>query len=123
VKAQPNKKGNTMKKLLAVEAPIGDRMIEVRVKFWTNDIAGKNGNVWPKHAWDHGVVMLTPNKSHGIVWGDRNPRQFDSLLDLTTVIAGVLREHEVTLHAGRTLRKLIQPIVDLKHQKQVRKRQ
>jgi hypothetical protein len=35
------------------EAAQGERMIEVKLRFWTNDLAAR-GNVIPKHAWTRG---------------------------------------------------------------------
>ena len=29
----------------------GQKMLEARVRFWTDDIAGKKGEIIPKHAW------------------------------------------------------------------------
>ena len=34
------------------EAAHGKRMLEVRVRFWTNDLAEGKGRIRPKHAWD-----------------------------------------------------------------------
>ena len=93
----------------------GHKMIEVRIKFWTDEIAaGGNGHIIPKHAWDSGVVLITANPDHGIR-SDTNPEILHSFLDLPSVVAKVLTDHGVTLHANRKLRKLIQPIIDLKH--------
>ena len=44
----------------------GERMIEVKVRFWTNDISGESGKIVPKHAWTSGVVRMDSNLSHGI---------------------------------------------------------
>jgi hypothetical protein len=50
----------------AQEAKHGEKMIEVKLRFWTNDIAEKKGDVIPKHAWSSGVVRVERNDSHGI---------------------------------------------------------
>jgi len=47
----------------AREAEHGQKMIEVKLRFWTNNLAGKSGQIIPKHAWSSGVVRIEPNKS------------------------------------------------------------
>ena len=84
----------------------GDKMIEVRIRFWTDGIAEQKDTIIPKHAWDSGVVVMDSNKSHGIA--PESPQPFNSILDLQSAIAKVLTEHGVTLRAHRKLRKLIQ---------------
>ena len=74
-------------------------MIEIKVRFWTNDIADESGHVLPKHAWASGVVRIEPNALHGIKPG--KPRPFHSLMDLSAMIEKVLIQHEIVLHAGR----------------------
>jgi len=94
----------------------GHRMIEVRIKFWTDKIAaGRNGNIIPKHAWDSGVVVMTANPDHSIK-SEGNPEILHSILDLPSTVAKVLTDHGVTLHTDRRSRKLFQPIIDLKHE-------
>ena len=86
-----------------VEAEQGERMIEVKIRFWTNDIAGEPGKVVPKHAWSSGVVRMESNSSHGIVPG--HPRPFHSLLDVGAVIEKVLIENGIVLHHSRRMKK------------------
>jgi hypothetical protein len=81
----------------------GERMIEVKVRFWTNDIGGKRGVVLPKHAWAGGVVRVERNATHGIQPGP--PRPFHSLMDLQSVIERVLIEHGIVLHLNRRMKK------------------
>jgi hypothetical protein len=90
-------------KLTALEAKHGKKMIEVRVRFWTNKISPEPGKVIPKHAWTSGVVRVQGNESHGIVSG--NPQPFHSLLDVGAVIEDVLIEHGIVLHPGRQMKK------------------
>ncbi len=85
----------------------GEKMIEVRVRFWTDALAKEKKTLLPKHAWDCGTVDMPTNKSHGIASGSTLP--FNSILDLQAVIGRVLLEHGVELHAGSKLRKLIRP--------------
>jgi len=93
------------KELNSLDAKQGERMIEVKLRFWTNDLASSEGQIWPKHAWTSGVVRMERNRSHGIVPG--NPVAFNSLLDLVAVIEKVLLEHGIQLHASRRMRKYI----------------
>jgi hypothetical protein len=87
------------------EAKQGERMIEVKLRFWTNDIASDPGKVIPKHAWTSGVVRIERNKSHGIA--SSNPRPFNSLLDVGAVIEKVLIDHGIILHPGRKMQKYL----------------
>ncbi len=55
-----------MQKSVAIqelEAQHGQKMIEVKVRFWTNDIATDENMVVPKHAWCSGVVRMERNKA------------------------------------------------------------
>lgn len=87
------------------KAKRGERMIEVKVRFWTNDITQGKGWIKPKHAWTQGVVSIERNKSHGIIPG--YPRPFNSLMELPTVIEKVLIQHGVTLHLASKMDKYI----------------
>lgn len=87
------------------EAKHGEKMIEVKIRFWTNDIAKGNGRILPKHAWTSGVIRMEANQSHGIVPG--NPRPFHSLLDIGAVIEKVLVEHGIVLHPSQKMRKYV----------------
>ena len=85
----------------------GEKMVEVRIRFWTDGMSSRKDSVIPKHAWDSGVIIMEGNKTHGITPG--SPQPFNSILDLTSVLAKVLVEHGVTIRTNRKLRKLIQP--------------
>jgi hypothetical protein len=87
------------------EAQEGEKMIEVKLRFWTNAISTEPGKVVPKHAWASGVVRMQCNRSHGIV--PSNPRPFNSLLDVGAVIEKVLIDHGVTLHPDSRMRKYL----------------
>jgi hypothetical protein len=87
------------------QASPGERMIEVKVRFWTNNIVEGRGRVAPKHAWSSGVVRMERNSSHGIA--PKSPRPFHSLLDLTAVIEKVLVTHGVVLHPSRRMKKYL----------------
>jgi len=80
----------------AREAAHGQKMIEIRVRFWTNDLAGGKGKVLPKHGWGAGVVRLEKNPAHGIAGGE--PIPFNSLLELPWRIEQLLRGSGIVLH-------------------------
>lgn len=87
----------------SVEAEQGEKMIEVKLRFWTNEISPEAGKVLAKHAWSSGVVGIERNKSHGIEPG--RPQPFHSLLDVGAVIEKVLIQHRVVLHHSRKMKK------------------
>jgi hypothetical protein len=87
----------------SLEAKQGEKMIEIKLRFWTNDIASEAGKVLPKHAKSSGVVRMEGNTSHGIKPG--KPRPFHSLLDVGAVIEKVLIEHGIVLHPATRMRK------------------
>src|SRR5688572_23689175 len=87
------------------EAKQGEKMIEVKVRFWTNDIAPEDRKVLPKHAWSSGVVRIDRNNTHGITPGP--PRPFQSLLDVTSVIEKVLIDHNIVLHPSGRMKKYL----------------
>jgi|GEM_PF-1114290 len=96
-------------KIEALEAEQGERMIEVKVRFWTNDLTEEEpaprgkGKIRPKHAWAAGVVRIGRNPSHGIV--PRKPVPFNSLLELSTAIERVLIDHGIKIHRSRKMRR------------------
>lgn len=85
------------------QAPQGERMIEVKVRFWTNNIVKGKGRVVPGEAWSNGVVRMERNTVHEIE--PRPPRPFQSLMDLPSVLEKVLIEHGIVLHPSRRARK------------------
>jgi len=89
--------------IASLEAKQGEKMIEVKLRFWTNDISPEQGKVIPKNAWASGVVRIERNNSHGIV--PQNPQPFHSLLDVGSVIEKVFIEHGIVLHPSRKMRK------------------
>lgn len=80
-----------------------ERMIEVRISFWTDDIAAEAGNIIPKHARSSGLVSLEANGSHGIV--PESPRPFHSLMDIQSVLEKVLIENGIVLHPSKKMTK------------------
>ncbi len=87
----------------AKEAKHGQKMIEVKVRFWTDDMTDEKGTVIPKHAWASGVVRVERNDAHAIK--PSAPVPFNSLLDLGASIEKVLIDHGVVLHASRKMQK------------------
>ena len=85
------------------EAEYGQKMIEIKLRFWTNNIADQDGKIAPKHAWSSGVVRIESNKSHGIV--PNAPKPFHSLLDVGAVIEKLLIEQGIVLHTSPRMRK------------------
>jgi hypothetical protein len=88
----------------------GEKMIEIKVRFWTDSIAPDTGKVIPKNAWTSGVVAIEANKSHGII--PESPVPFNSLLDVGVAIEKVLLKHGITLHPSRKMRKYVPKSID-----------
>jgi hypothetical protein len=88
-----------------LEAAQGERMIDVKLRFWTNRIAKEDGKVLAKHAWAGGMVRVERNKSHGINPGP--PLPFHSLLDIGVVIEKALISHVIKLHLSPKMRKYL----------------
>ena len=89
--------------LISREAKQGEKMIEVKLRFWTNNIAQEAGKIIPKRAWASGVVRIERNEAHGIK--PSNPLPFHSLLDVGLAIEKVLVQHGIVLKAGPKMRK------------------
>lgn len=82
----------------SVEAQYGKNMIELRVRFWVNDIAKERGKIIQKHCWDSGMVHITSNKSHAIKAGQL---PFSSLMQLNAVIEKLIIDNKIKLHHCR----------------------
>lgn len=80
-----------------------ERMIEVRLSFWTDGIAGKEGNIMPKHARSSGLMRVEPNGAHEIV--PESPVAFHSLMDITSAREKVLIGNGIVLHHSKKMRK------------------
>jgi len=90
---------NVRETVSAKEAKHGQKMIELRIRFWTNTISDEPEKIIPKHAWAAGVVRIESNDSHGIK--ATNPKPFNSLPEIGAVIEKVLIEHDIKLHPSR----------------------
>jgi len=88
--------------IAAREAKHGEKMVEIKVRFWTDGIE-EAGRILPMHAWSSGVVRIKGNKSHSIAPG--RPRPFNSLMELGSVIERVIIEHGIVLHHSDKTRK------------------
>ena len=98
---------NKTENIEAREATHGEKMIEIKVRFWTDELC-ERGKVIPKHALTAGVVRIKPNKTHGIApGGDAVP--FNSLLDLGAAIEKVLKQHGIVLHIGSGMKTYLAP--------------
>ena len=82
----------------SVIATRGEKTIEVRLHFWTNDIAETEGHIRPKHCWSSGMATVPYNGSHGIASGE--PKPFNSLMELTYAIEQALMDAGVRIHKG-----------------------
>ena len=91
--------------IVAREAKHGEKMIELKIRFWTDSIAPNKGQIIPKHGLTSGVVRIERNKLHDIIPGKARP--FNSLLDLGTAIERTLKEHGIVLHISRGMRKYV----------------
>ena len=90
----------------SVKAAHGERMIEIKVRFWTNGIANQSGYIVPKQAWASGEVRINRNDSHGIV--PKNSRIFNSLMGLPKAIEKVLIDNDIKLRIDRDMEKYLE---------------
>jgi hypothetical protein len=85
------------------EAAWGERMIEVKVRFWTDKLADGKGKIRPKHAWGAGVVKIERNDAHGIVPLD--PLPFNSLSEIPAKIEKLLIDQHIQIHPSTRMAK------------------
>lgn len=85
------------------EAQWGERMIELKVRFWTDKIAGGKGRIHQKHAWGSGVVRMERNRAHNI--DPQKAIPFNSLMELLAAIEKLLIQHDITIHPSTRMRK------------------
>ena len=91
--------------LEAKEAQHGKKMIEIKVRFWTNNIAPLEGQIIPKNARTGGVVRITRNELHRIK--PTKPIPFNSLMEITSAIEKILIQNEIVLHPSRRMNKYL----------------
>lgn len=80
------------------EAVHGKKMIEIKLRFWTDALAGEKGRILPKHCWGSGVIRIDRNELHGIK--PAAPVPFNSLSEIMPKIEKVLRQHKIKVHFG-----------------------
>jgi hypothetical protein len=95
-----------MRKVRGTKANKNERMIEIKLRFWTNGFATRKGYVRPKHAWSSGVVRIERNDTHGI--RPVSPKPFHTLLDVGTMIERVLIAHGIVLHSSKRMKKYVE---------------
>jgi hypothetical protein len=74
----------------------GEKMIEVKVRFFTNALSGSKKRVRPRHGWIRGTVKLDTNAAHRIVGS--KAIVFNSLMELPYAIEKLLIRDGITLH-------------------------
>jgi hypothetical protein len=84
--------------------PKGERMIEVRLKFFTDELSGRPGYIVPGYCWDHGVVVVSANQAHEVKVGG-NPLIFHTLDGIPDAVTRALHRSGVTLVPGYGTRK------------------
>lgn len=87
----------------SLEANNGEKMIEFKVRFWTNDIAETKGHILPKHCWTAGVVYASGNDSHGIKKSRTMP--FNSLDEVQNAIKQAMEDAGIKAHEGKSRHK------------------
>lgn len=91
-----------MKRGRGVKAPSekrGNKTIEVRVHFWTNGIAAREGEIKPGHCLASGSVHMTTNEAHGLK--DKRQAKFNSIPQLPAAIEKAMISAGITVHTSR----------------------
>ncbi|MCK4456298.1 MAG: hypothetical protein KAW39_01005 [Thermoplasmata archaeon] len=76
----------------------GEKTIELTVRFWTNDISRKENHIVPRVCWEHGMITLKKNESHGLAV-KRKP--FKSIAHLSRAVEELLKASNVEVLHGR----------------------
>lgn len=87
------------------EAKFGEKMIEIKVRFWTDGLSGNENEILPKQAWSAGLVRIKGNKAHGIA--PNKPVMFHSLMDIQKAIEETIIKNGIILHPSRVMKKYI----------------
>ncbi len=99
--AQTKRQEEAMTKSDGTTAMRSRKMVELKVRLFTNDIPEK-GKRRPGYAWTAGMVAVTSNPMHGLKWKKgQKPRPFNSMGGLATAIEDALIDAGVTLVIGR----------------------
>jgi len=83
----------------------GEKMIEIRLRFWTNSIAPSKGHILPKHMWSSGTARLIKNDSHGI--SVEKSELFNTQLEMGVAIETLLIKNKIKVHPGVTMDKYL----------------
>jgi hypothetical protein len=97
------KKPSEAPEIEARAAKHGQKMLEVRVRFWTDDIAKKKGEVIPKHAWGSGMINIDRNEAHGLT--PERWLAFNSMAEIASVIEKCILENGVKIISSRKMKK------------------
>jgi hypothetical protein len=81
----------------AREAKYGEKMIEVKLRFWTDGLAEKD-KILPRHAWGKGTLALKSNPSHGITAS--GAVLFNSWDEIPSALEKLLDAEGVTIHTS-----------------------
>lgn len=84
-------------------APYGQKMIQVKLYFFTDTIAPE-GQIRPGHATASGFVGVKSNPAHGIEGGEQIP--FNRVSEILPAIEDALAKSGVTLHLDGPAKKL-----------------
>jgi len=103
VNLMPAKKNSKPVTIEAKAAKHGLKMLEVRVRFWTDDIAVKKGEIIPKHAWGSGVINIDRNEAHGLTPEKWLP--FNSMAEIPAALEKCLIENGVKIISSRKMKK------------------
>lgn len=76
----------------------GKKTIELTVRFWTNDISDKEDHIVPKVCWEHGMITLKKNETHGL---EVRKRAFKSIAHLSRAVEELLKASKVKVLHGR----------------------
>ncbi len=93
-----------MRRIEEREAEYGKRMIEVKVRFWTDNIAEGEGRILPKVCWERGVVRMERNDAHSIT--PDYPVPFNSMTEILPKIEQVLKTHGIKVVRTKTAKGL-----------------
>jgi hypothetical protein len=77
----------------------GKKMIEIKIRLWTDGIADEEDHIFPKKAWDSGVIYVTPNDLHGIK--SNSPVVFNSFGSILKTLEKVLISQGIQLWPSR----------------------
>ena len=89
----------------AVPAEHGKKMIEIKIRFFTDAIAPE-GQVVPRQGWTCGVALVTPNSLHGIT-SLNHPIVFNTWSEMNVAIEKALIEANVKLRPYGRMQKYI----------------